>query len=85
MLHAVLVTHKNVHRWGWNEPEESYSTINIYGVRTVYTMVFLLASILSLGLYGYLYCLCLLYIVINNDVLLRVLSAVTKHGGCVCT
>ena len=68
-------------RWGWNEPKKTYSTINIYGVRTVYTVIFLLASILSLAFYGYLYCLCLFYIIVNNDVLLRVLSAVTKHGG----
>ena len=43
-------------------------------------ILFLLCSILSLIFYGYFYCICLLYIVVNNDILVRVLRAVTKNG-----
>ena len=46
--------------------------------------VFLFSSILSLGLSGYFYCVCLLFIIANNDILKRVLRAVTKNGKCCC-
>ena len=36
-------------------------------------------SALSLAFYGYFYCICLLYIVIDNDILQRVLKSVTKN------
>ena len=39
-------------------------------------------SVLSLAFYGYFYCVCLLYIVIDNDILQRVLKSVTKNGKC---
>jgi hypothetical protein len=67
-------------RFGLKKPEKTYSAINIYGLRTAYVMLFLLASILSLAFYGYFYALCLLHIVINNDILQRVLRAVTQNG-----
>ena len=46
--------------------------------------VFLTCSILSLIFYGYFYCICLLHIIVNNDILKRVLKSVTKNGknGC---
>ena len=75
MLHLFAV-----HRFGLKKPEQTYSSINIYGLRTVYVVLFLLASILSLAFYGYFYALCLLHIVVNNDILQRVLRAVTKNG-----
>ena len=37
-------------------------------------------SALSLPFYGYFYCFCLLHIVIDNDILQRVLKSVTKNG-----
>ena len=39
-------------------------------------------SALSLPFYGYFYCVCLLHIVIDNDILQRVLKSVTKNGNC---
>ena len=39
-------------------------------------------SALSLPFYGYFYCVCLLHIVIDNDILQRVLNSVTKNGNC---
>ena len=39
-------------------------------------------SALSLPFYGYFYCVCLLHIVIDNDILQRVLRSVTKNGEC---
>ena len=42
----------------------------------------MLCSLLSLipPLRGYLYCICLLYIIEESDILRRVLQAVTKNG-----
>ena len=37
-------------------------------------------SALSLVFYGYLYCLCLFHVVVDNDILQRVLKSVTKNG-----
>ena len=37
-------------------------------------------SVLSLLFYGYFYCLCLFHIVVDNDILQRVLKSVTKNG-----
>ena len=69
-------------RFGLKKPEKkTYSAINIYGLRTVYTVLFVLASILSLAFYGYFYALCLLHIIVNNDILQRVLRSVTKNGN----
>lgn len=70
----------HLYRFGLKKPEQTYSAINIYGLRTAYVVLFLLASILSLAFYGYFYALCLLHIIVNNDILQRVLRAVTKNG-----
>ena len=59
---------------------KSYSKINLLGLRTVYIVVFLCCSVLSLFSYGLLYSICLLYIVVNNDLLQRALQSVTKNG-----
>ena len=40
-----------------------------------------MASILSLAFWGYFYCFCLLHIIVNNDILQRVLRSVTKNGN----
>ena len=42
--------------------------------------VFVACSALSIPFYGYFYCICLLHIVIDNDILQRVLRSVTKNG-----
>ena len=44
---------------------------------------FVAFSALSLSFYGYFYCVCLLHIVIDNDILQRVLGSVTKNGECI--
>ena len=55
--------------------------VNIFGVLTIYMIIFLVCSILSLVYFeGYFYPICLLYIIVNNDILQRVLRAVTKNG-----
>ncbi len=51
------------------------------GFTTIYILVFLAASILSLPYFGYFYCLCLLYIIIDNDILQRALQSITKNGN----
>lgn len=61
----------------------SYADINIFGLRTIYIVVFLCCSVLSLTFYGLFYSICLLYIVINNDLLQRALQSVTKNGICI--
>lgn len=62
---------------------KSYSDINLFGLRTIYIVIFLCCSVLSLFSYGLLYSVCLLYIVVNNDILQRALQSVTKNGTTV--
>ena len=59
---------------------ESCIDVKIFGVSTLYMIVFLCCSILSFVFSGYFYCICLLFIIVNNDILKRVLRAVTKNG-----
>ena len=54
--------------------------VNPLGIRSIYVIVFLACSVLSLVWYGYFYCICAFYIVVENDILQRVLRAVTKNG-----
>ena len=46
----------------------------------LYTQLFLLASLAGLFTNGYFYCACLLHIVVNNDILKRVLKSISKPG-----
>ena len=61
-------------------PRFSFINVNIFGVSTLYMLVFLACSILSMAFRGYFYCVCLLFIIFTSDILQRVLRAVTKHG-----
>ena len=61
-------------------PQSPILDINIFGVTTLYLVVFFACSFLSLVFDGYFYCICLLYVIVNNDILLRVLRAVTQNG-----
>jgi inositol 1,4,5-triphosphate receptor type 1 len=54
--------------------------VNIFGVSTLYMIILVACSILSLIFRGYFYCLCLLFVVVDNDILKRVLRAVTRNG-----
>ena len=62
-------------------PKPTLLDVNILGLRTVWVLVFLTCSILSLVWFGYFYCICALHIIVNNDILQRVLRAVTKNGN----
>ncbi|XP_065910466.1 inositol 1,4,5-trisphosphate-gated calcium channel ITPR1-like [Dysidea avara] len=59
----------------------SYSDQNFFGLKTMYYIVFVLCSAVSLYFYGYFYCICLFHIVVDNDILQRVLRSVTKNGS----
>lgn len=65
---------------GKERKNASYSDIPFFGLRTVYYLLFLSCSILSLCFWGYFYSICLMHIVVNNDILQRVLRSVTKNG-----
>ena len=64
----------------FDEPKTSHADVNIFGLQTVYIVVFFVSSALSLYLSGYLYCLCMFYICVNNDTLQRALRSITKNG-----
>ena len=64
-------------------PESPFLDVNIFGITTLYLIAFVACSILSLVFDGYFYCICLLYVIVNNETLLRVLRAVTKNGQSV--
>ena len=61
-------------------PRRTYGDVNIFGVKSIYVVLFLASSALSLKYYGYFYCICLLYIVVNNDILQKTLQSITKNG-----
>ncbi|XP_065894275.1 inositol 1,4,5-trisphosphate-gated calcium channel ITPR1-like isoform X2 [Dysidea avara] len=58
-----------------------YSNQYFLGVKTMYHIVFVLCSALSLYFYGYFYCICLFHIVVDSDILQRVLKSITTHGS----
>ena len=62
-------------------PQFTFLDVSIFGVSTLYMLVFLLCSVLSLVFVGYFYCVCLLFIIFTSDILQRVLRSVTKHGN----
>ncbi len=69
------------HGYSWRPPpEELYSDVPVLGLMTVYVVIFLLCSVLSLAFHGYFYCICLLHVIVNNDILQRVLKSITKNG-----
>ena len=61
-------------------PQFTFLDVNIFGVSTLYMLVFLACSILSIAFTGYFYCVCLLFIIFTSDILQRVLRSVTLHG-----
>lgn len=60
------------------------ASINVLGFTTIYIVVFLVASVLSLAFFGYFYCICLLYVTIDNDILQRALRSTTKNCEGFC-
>lgn len=57
--------------------------VDILSFTPIYTLVFLLCSILSLGTRGYFYCVCLIYIfLVRSDVLIPVFAAIKRSGKC---
>ena len=42
--------------------------------------MFLLVSFVALFTNGYFYCVCLMHVVVNNDILKRVLKSISKPG-----
>lgn len=59
--------------------ERTYSSINIFGVKTIYLILFLAIAVSPFYCFGVLYSISLLYIVIDNDILQRALLSVTKN------
>ena len=58
----------------------TYSSVNLFGFKTIYLVLFLPVAASPLYCFGYLYCYCFFYIIINNDILQRALQSVTKNG-----
>ncbi|XP_019851941.1 PREDICTED: inositol 1,4,5-trisphosphate receptor type 3-like [Amphimedon queenslandica] len=64
----------------YQPPRLNCIDVGLFSISTLYMFLFLLSSILSLAFSGYFYCFCLLFIIIDNDILKRVLRSVTKNG-----
>ena len=60
--------------------ESSCFDIEFFGVGTWYRIIFVLCSIISIGTYGYFYCLCLPYVFLNIDVMQDIVKALTRRG-----
>ena len=54
--------------------------VNLFGLSTIWVLLFLTCSLFSLIWHGYFYCICALHIIVKNDRLQRVLRAVTRNG-----
>ena len=74
------VIHKDKGGNTYKAPQLTFIDVGIFSVSTIYMVLFLICSILSLAFRGYFYCFCLLFIIVNNDILKRVLRSVTKNG-----
>ncbi|XP_062518427.1 inositol 1,4,5-trisphosphate receptor type 1-like isoform X2 [Corticium candelabrum] len=61
-------------------PKESHSAMNYFGLQSLFFSGFLTCSVLALFFDGYFYCYHLFIIVVNNDILGRVLQSITRNG-----
>lgn len=63
-------------------PDRSSLDVSLPCLSAIWVLLFLVCSILSFLFdgNGYFYCICALHIVFNNDILQRVLRAVTKNS-----
>ena len=84
MVNKKSANKKKILTWlsGWfDEPEESLCfDVNFFGFNSLYRWIFLFSSFLGLIVSGYFYCICLLYIFINIDVIRHVVKAVSGKG-----
>ena len=62
------------------QKESSCFDINFFDFGPWYRIIFVLCSIISIGTYGYFYCLCLPYIFLNIDVMQDIVKVLTKRG-----
>ena len=60
--------------------EESYFKVYFFSFAPLYRIFFLFCSIAALGTSGYLYCGCILYLMVGNRVLHTILTAVRRSG-----
>ena len=65
-------------------PTYSMLDVSLPCLTAIWVLVFLGCSVLGIVFQGYFYCICALHVVFNNDILQRVLRAVTKNGEHVC-
>ena len=72
---------KEKYKFKWEDPKGTkYLKINIFGTKVAFMCIIFLSSLVSLPSRGYLYPICLLYILEMSEILRRVLLAVTKNG-----
>ncbi|CAC5372100.1 unnamed protein product [Mytilus coruscus] len=66
----------------WLEKKKDYTYLEVkaYGVNSIYYVVFLVFSVLGTAFYGYFFAFHLLHIAVLNQLLKRVIQAVTTNG-----
>ncbi|XP_076096104.1 inositol 1,4,5-trisphosphate-gated calcium channel ITPR3-like isoform X9 [Mytilus galloprovincialis] len=66
----------------WLEKKKDYTYLEVkaYGVNSIYYVVFLAFSVLGTAFYGYFFAFHLLHIAVLNQLLKRVIQAVTTNG-----
>ena len=80
-IKSIKYDSKEKYKFKWEDPKGTkYLKINIFGSKVAFVCIIFLSSLLSLPLRGYLYPICLLYILERSEILRRVLLAVTKNG-----
>ena len=74
-----IIIHKDKSGSAYKTPQLTCIDVGVFSVSTIYMVLFLICSILSLAFLGFFYPFCLLFIIVNSDILKRVLRSVTKN------
>eukprot|EP00049_Salpingoeca_infusionum_P018394 m.357042 g.357042 ORF g.357042 m.357042 type:complete len:2607 (+) comp17695_c0_seq1:174-7994(+) len=81
-LHATLMSlpfgSRLIDKYNIEEP--SGTRESPFSISSIYHLCLVLFSILGIFYYGYFYCFHLLHVIVGNDILLRVIKAVTLNG-----
>ena len=59
--------------------DRTNSSVNIFGIETIYLTLFLPIAASPLFCFGYLYCIALFYVIVSNDILQRALQSATRN------
>ena len=78
--HTPLAAKKFMRISNKKQKESSCFDIKFFDFGPWYRIIFVLCSIISIGTYGYFYCLCLPYVFFKFDVMQDIAKVLTRRG-----